>query len=525
MNKSLLYILCFIIGFLIYRLDRYNCIIENLETRTLSYEDYLKKHKPDAGLLISSQNREEIYNKNVNYINEQNSKNLPYKLGINNFTHLTLDEVIKHYTGLKKPKKDNRLLKYNIELDEQILYENHINFRTNENPINKKLVTSVKEQSAACGNCWSYAIAACIEGALLKNIDSIDNIDDYSISNQFIADNYCWRENAHNICGGADPGAVITNIYQGKQYTPIHFLKRYPNRYPGLRDPAKLYNFYTNINTLLDIGDIRNSPGNNNITSEQIKKVINYYTQLAILNYKVMKDTIPYAIKLQTMNIIDLEEDPWGNNRYTALKTGPITVAVCITPAWNSYQTGILCNSYVDEFKDKETNHIVTIVGCDYDKDVRNPDPPYRIGMYYWIIKNSWGTLHGENGYFKVRRSNIPGGDFLIHSKSNSCIQTEVNNNNPFTPDNFVDPVLDNRPKCSQTKETYDKCFNTQNVDNIDICKRDIFPSICEMDQCPKCEDECVNDVGDDCLKCIEPLSPDCCLNAMRKSGQPESYC
>jgi len=70
-------------------------------------------------------------------------------------------------------------------------------------------------------------------------------------------------------------------------------------------------------------------------------------------------------------------------------KYGPIAACVKVTPAFQAYSSGIF-----DEFADcngeRDINHAITIVGWDDSKES-------------YLIKNSWGTAWGDNGYIWVK--------------------------------------------------------------------------------------------------------------------------
>ncbi|KAM0961237.1 hypothetical protein ACFX13_020969 [Malus domestica] len=73
-----------------------------------------------------------------------------------------------------------------------------------------------------------------------------------------------------------------------------------------------------------------------------------------------------------------------------AVSMQPISVAIVASQAFQAYKGGL----FTDDNCGTNLNHAVTIIGYGTTED----DTPY------WLIKNSWGTSWGENGYMKILR-------------------------------------------------------------------------------------------------------------------------
>lgn len=79
------------------------------------------------------------------------------------------------------------------------------------------------------------------------------------------------------------------------------------------------------------------------------------------------------------------------------MRYGPLAATIKYPKGYkfDHYSGGIFSAKLVDN-----TNyavHAVTIVGWGYDEE---------LGLYYWIVKNSFGPHWGENGYVKIIRNN-----------------------------------------------------------------------------------------------------------------------
>ncbi|KAK3578867.1 hypothetical protein CHS0354_010226 [Potamilus streckersoni] len=76
-------------------------------------------------------------------------------------------------------------------------------------------------------------------------------------------------------------------------------------------------------------------------------------------------------------------------------EVGPVSVAIYAGPKFIRYKGGV----YDDPSCTARVNHGVLVVG--YGTDA---------GKDYWLVKNSWGTGWGENGYIR-----------MVRNKSNQC--------------------------------------------------------------------------------------------------------
>jgi C1A family cysteine protease len=97
-----------------------------------------------------------------------------------------------------------------------------------------------------------------------------------------------------------------------------------------------------------------------------------------------------------------------ANEKYilSLLQEGPVSIAVNADKFFD-YESGVMRYD-AEECDPNALNHGVAIVGYGYEKNSNGDD-----GLYY-IVRNSWGSAWGEEGYLRMSHSTCGNNSYVI---------------------------------------------------------------------------------------------------------------
>ncbi|CAG9818516.1 unnamed protein product [Phaedon cochleariae] len=98
-------------------------------------------------------------------------------------------------------------------------------------------------------------------------------------------------------------------------------------------------------------------------------------------------------ITFDSLKYIESSVDPEKQMKVAVAKHGPMSICMYVTAKWQFYKSGVWYHKKCSE----RTNHSMMLVGYGTEN-----------GQDYWLIKNSWGTHWGLDGYIKVIRNKHP---------------------------------------------------------------------------------------------------------------------
>ena len=307
----------------------------------IKFTNWLSQFKINISGIIEF---EYIFNnwlENDKLISYINSKNLTYTLGHNAFSGMNSKDFTNYlgYT-INKNINNNEIISNEIISNEIIdNLPKIIDWRE------KGVVTNIKNQMN-CGSCWAFSAIATVESAIAIKTGNL-----YELSEQQLVS-----------CAGIKYGNFGCN---GGMYTGAW-------SYLETTNPCTESSYpYTSgiFNNIYNTSDVQLS----------CNKKCDY------INYKVSN----YVIVKPNSN----------SNLLNALSIGPVSIAIeADTKTFQLYKSGIYtdyvgCNSNSKKNginSEPNIDHAVVLVG-------------YNMNEQYYILRNSWDTTWGENGYMYIK--------------------------------------------------------------------------------------------------------------------------
>ena len=157
-----------------------NCLTTDIEYKVKSFFNHIVNFNKSYGNVYEHLKKFKVFEENLEYINEHNNKNLPFKLAQNEYVDLTQDEFKEKYVGTLNKKKNYYMTRlYSLSSCENFV-NNNVEVPSSLDWRTKDVVTNVKNQGY-CGSCWAFSATGSMEGAYAIAHNKLVNISEQQL--------------------------------------------------------------------------------------------------------------------------------------------------------------------------------------------------------------------------------------------------------------------------------------------------------------------------------------------------------
>lgn len=290
------------------------------------FQAWLSEHNHPKLSAADYNYRLQVFSANSDMIDRHNETDMPYKLAVNQFAHLTFKEFSDKF--LMKPTL-NPMFGKNPEKETKKVHR-PLNYQSSVDWVKAGKVNPIENQTY-CGSCYSFASTAALESYHAIYVDPASPPP--KLSKQYMVDCGHAKGYALNGCSG------------------------------GLFEPAM--KFLTEQGAPLD----------------------------ASYPYVAYEQSCPESINIFS-KAKGVERIPAGvESMLDAIAKRPVPVGVEVTESLHFYSSGVYQTFAPCGFM---LNHAVLAVGYEMNDDIP-----------HYLIRNSWGTTWGENGYFRMATGRV----------------------------------------------------------------------------------------------------------------------
>lgn len=312
------------------------------------FEDFKVKFQRKYKTTDEESKRREIFRESMKRVDKNNNINGSPVFGVTKYSDRTPEEF-KTLLGFKHSESSEEPLKTRLSMTavDSSSMPTQVNWAT------KRKTTPVKDQGQ-CGDCWAFSVAEQIESQWAMNGNGL-----WEFSPQQVA--ACTS--SCDGCGGGFPTSGFKYVMNNKV---------------GLTSAAYAPYVQSMITECLDMSCTYQCSNYNMTEVKEYSFLTGPYAKIS--GYDAATPPCTGACKNQ--NTEELAQ-------YVAT-SGPVSIAVNAA-VWSDYTGGVLSTAACGSMAYDSLDHAVQLVG--YNADAKKP---------YWIVRNSWATNWGIDGYIHL---------------------------------------------------------------------------------------------------------------------------